>query len=451
MRKGAGDLSRAFPAILMCLPFLPDPVRRIPGVLLAGKVHSTERPLRPVNLFLSVLLLPPLAVVPTALRGQDSPPPGMAAVELARSRTCVGSLARLAELNATLEPIARRLDRLNALGRAVSLEKPEDARPFDAADPLEDAVERWFTADSALAVRILADPDSALVEDRRTARNAMLDRIRQTVQEVAVEGQEKAREGAPIQAEAQPCEGAILIRSTVLEACATTSSPVCDAAAEQEGEGSGGFVESPEALWDIEQYRPWTQPTPLQPGPNGGLIGARTSARARRGNIVFSLSLAPLLRQRSELSEEEIAEFRANLDSLGYSFDHPLFVMAPGFEIQAQLPPPLGGETHYVLHFGDLSGDDVIWNMEAGTPGRVQAFFPARPQDLVRLEAGEPVSLTALRVLPEEDAETNAEAVYSLTLLQVAQSTNVAVLLQHMASGELSRDLAALVPPGGGG
>jgi hypothetical protein len=375
----------------------------------------------------------------------------MAAVELARSRTCVGSLARLASLNATLEPIALRLERLNVLGRAVSLEKAEDAQPFDRSDPLEEAVAQWFVADSTLAVRYLASSDSSLVEERSAARNVILDRIRQAIQEVAAEGQERAREGAPIQAEAQPCEGAILVRSAVLEACAATPSPVCDAAAAQEGEGSGGFVESPEALWDIEQYRPWTQPTPLQPGPNGGLIGARTSARARRGNIVFSLSLAPLFRQRSELSEEEVAEFRANLDSLGYTFDHPLFVMAPGLEVQAQLPPPLGGETHYVLHFGDLSGDDVIWNMEAGTPGRVQAFFPARARDLTRLEAGEPVSLTALRVLSEENTETNAEAVYSLTLLQVAQSTNVAVLLQHMASGELSRDLAALVPPGGGG
>jgi hypothetical protein len=415
----------------------------------AGKAYPGERSLKPFSLLcLTLLLSTPL---PPALRAQEEPPAGLAKVELARSRSCVGSLARLAALNATLEPIARRIDRLNVLGRAVSLEKAEDAEPLDPSDPVEEAVARWFAADSALALRYLAAPDSTLLQERSAARTAILDRIGQSIQELAVEGQAKAREGAPVQAEAQPCEGAILVRSAVLEACATTESPVCDAAAAPEPAGSGRFVEAPEDLWDVEQYTPWNQPAALQPSPDGGLMGARTSARARRGNVVFSLSLAPLLRRRADLSEEEIGEFEANLDSLGFKFDHPLFVMAPGFELQAQLPAPLGGETHYVVHFGDLTGDDVIWSMEAGTPGLVQASFPAREQDLARLQAGEPVSLTALRVPEGEGAEAQATAVFTLTLLQVGQANNVAALLQHMASGALSRDLAALVPPGAGG
>ncbi|MGW8264815.1 MAG: hypothetical protein ACWGSQ_00505, partial [Longimicrobiales bacterium] len=183
----------------------------------------------------------------------------------------------------------------------------------------------------------------------------------------------------------------------------------------------------------------------------GGLLGARTAARARRGNVVFSLSLTPLLRRRSELTEEEIGEFQANLDSLKFTFDHPLFVMAPGFELRAELPAPLGGETHYVLHFGDLSGDDIIWTIEAGTPGRVQASFPATEAALSRLQAGEPVSLTALRIPEGGVAEEVAEAVFTLTLLQVGQANNVGTLVQHMSSGDLGRDLAALVPPGVGG
>jgi hypothetical protein len=210
-------------------------------------------------------------------------------------------------------------------------------------------------------------------------------------------------------------------------------------------------VESPEDIWDVEEYRPWTTPLALQRSPNGGLVGARTAARARRGNVVFSFSLTPLLRRRSELTEVEIGEFRANLDSLGFDFEHPLFVMAPGFELQAELPAPLGGETHYVLHFGDLTGDDVIWSVEAGTPGRVQASFPATGVALARLQAGEPVSLTALRIPEGEGSEEAAEAVFTLTLLQVGQVTNVTALVQHMANGGLARDLAALVPPGTGG
>ena len=405
--------------------------------------------MKPFSVYLLALLLSP--TLPAVLQAQDAPPPGLAEVELARSRSCVGSLARLAELNTTLAPIAQRLDRLNALGRAVSLEKAGEVRPFDPSDPVEEAVAQWFVADSAMAARYLAAPDSALLGERSAARTAILGRIDQSIQEQATDGQVKAREGAPIQAAAQPCEGAILVRSAVLEVCATTPSPVCDAAATEEPEGSGRFVESPEDLWDVEQYRPWSQPTGLQRSPDGGLVGARTAARARRGNIVFSLSLTPLLRRRSELSEEEVAEFEANLDSLGFTFEHPLFVMAPGFEIQAQLPAPLGGETHYVLHFGDLSGDDVIWTIEAGTPGRVQASFPATGAALARLEAGESVSLTALRVPVEDGEDLSAEGVFTLTLLQVSQVTNVGALIQHMASGALSRELAALVPPGAGG
>jgi hypothetical protein len=406
--------------------------------------------LRSVIVFLLVLLCDP-ALLPE-LRAQDEPPPGLGEVELSRSRACVGSLARLAVLDAALEPIARRLERMNALGRAVSLEKPDDAQPFDLSDPVEAEVARWFAADSALAVRYLAGPDSALLEERHAARTAILDRIRSTMEEAMAEGQARAEEGAPVREAAQPCQGAILVRSAVLEACATSESPVCEDAAAEDPDGSSGFVSSPEDLWDVEQYRPWSQASPLQIGPNGGLGGARTVAQARRGNVTFSVSLAPLIVRRSELTEEQILESEANLDSLGFTFTHPLFVMAPGLEIQAQLPPaPLGGESHYVLHFGDLSGDDVIWSTDRGTQGRVQASFPATGSALARLQAGEPVSLTALRIPEAEGSDTQAEAVFTLTLLQVGQATQVAALVQYMASGDLSRDLASLLPPGTGG
>ena len=62
------------------------------------------------------------------------------------------------------------------------------------------------------------------------------------------------------------------------------------------------------------------------------------------------------------------------------------------------------------LHFGDLTGDDVIWTIEAGAPGRVQASFPATEAGLTRLQAGEPVSLTALRIPEGGAAEEAARA-----------------------------------------
>lgn len=393
-------------------------------------------------------LVPVVAFLfPAALAAQDSIPTNLAEVEIARSKACVGTLARLAELDSALAPYAQRVDRLNALGRAVSLEKAGDAAPFDQGDSLEAAVAQWFTADSILATRYLAQPDSAIARERSDKRNAVLDRLRQAIQSVSEEAQGNLGDGAAIEAEAQPCVGAVLVRSAVLEACATNPSPVCDAARAEEPQGPYSFVNSPADLWDMEEYGPWSTPGPLQLGPEGDLTGASTSARARRGNVAFVLALRPLLTERSAISDQEIAQYEANLDSVGFTFDHPDFVMAPGLEIQGNLPPPLGGETHYVLHFGDLSGDnDVIWSMPAGEGGPFQAVFPAAPSVLARLQAGEVVSFSALR-LPQGE-EGTAEGIFTLSLLQVGEASNVGALVEYMKNGGLSQDLRALIPPG---
>lgn len=385
------------------------------------------------------------------LQAQETIPPNLAEVEIARSRACVGALARLAELDASLAPYGRRVDRLNVVGRSVSLEKQEDAAPFDVNDPVESEVARWFVADSTLALRYLAEADSAILRERRAARTAILDRIRQAIQEISAEAQGIADQGAQVQEDAQPCVGAILVRSAVLEECATISSPVCEAAEAPDTVASPyGFVGDPGELWDLEQYGAWTTAGPLQVDPTGSLAGARTGARSRLGNVVITVALAPLIRERSSLGEAELAEFQANLDSLGFTFDHPRFVMAPAIEFQANLPAPLGGETHYVLHFGDLSGDDVIWTMNAGEGGIVQALIPAAAGDLARLRAGELVSFTALRA-PGEGVEAPAEAVFTVSFLQAGQAQNVGSLLDYMAGGGFNRDLLTLVPVGAGG
>jgi hypothetical protein len=234
-----------------------------------------------------------------------------------------------------------------------------------------------------------------------------------------------------------------------MEACAGSQSTLCRAAADTAAQPPYRFVDTPTAIWDVENYSPWTTPEPLQGTPQGALMGARTAAQARRGNVVVGVALAPLLRNRQELDSAQIAEFEANLDSLGFTFEHPAIVMAPAFEIQANVPAPLGGETHILVHFGDLSGDDLVWSQEVGTGGLVQAMFPASGSHLARLLAGELLSLTAVRVPPGENP--TAEPVYTLPILQVGQAQNVAALLQYMRDGGLSRDLAALVPPGPGG
>jgi hypothetical protein len=368
---------------------------------------------------------------------------------MARSRACVEALGDLAELEASLEPYALHLERLNALGRAITLEKREDAEPFDNDDPIEGAVARWFTTDSTLAVRFIEAGDSTILTERATARAGILEQLRQSLQDVSVEAQAKLSENADIQAAAEPCIGAILIRSALLEACGDRPNPVCDAAEAQEPQGPFRIVDTPAGLWGVESYGPWAQPTPIRVGPSGELAGASTSARARIGNVELVLTLRPLLRRRPELGEEEITQYQTNLDSLGFTFDHPVFVMAPGIDVQGTLPPPLGGETHYLLHFGDLSGDDVIWSMEAGDGGPFRAVFPARAQDLARFRAGELVSFSAIRA-PEQEGEA-AEAVFSLSLLQVGQQSNVGLLLDYLSDGTFDRDLKALIPSGSGG
>ncbi|MGD2122771.1 MAG: hypothetical protein PVJ76_13545, partial [Gemmatimonadota bacterium] len=256
-------------------------------------------------------------------------------------------------------------------------------------------------------------------------------------------------DGAAIQAAADPCVGAILIRSAVLEECGSRTDPVCDGARAEQSQGTYLFVDDPDDLWGVESYGPWLEPTPIRIGADGGLAGASTSARARIGNVAINLTLRPLLSRRSELSEEEIAQYQANLGALGLTFDHPTFAMVPGIQLQGTLPPPLGGETHYLLHFGDLSGDDVIWSMEAGGGGPLRATFPATASDLARLQSGELVSLSAIRA-PEDQGEAG-EAVYTLSLLQIGQATNVGLLLRYFSDGSFERDLRALFPTGSGG
>lgn len=382
---------------------------------------------------------------------QEAPPPRLAELEVARSRQCVAAVARMEELDQSLEPYAKRMDRLMALGQAVSLERADDVRPFAQGDTLEEAVARWFEADSTLAARILATRDSALVRERAEARESILARLRQAVEEVAAQGRALAEAGAPVEEAFRPCDGAVFIRSAVLEACSEpgVTSPLCDAAKAESSQGPFRFVETPQDLWDVEEYRPWSQAGPLQPGPEGSLVGARTTAVARRGNLAVAVSFAPMLERRSDLTPEAVANFQARLDSLGFSFDHPLFVMAPALEFQANLPGILGGETHYVLHFGDLGQkDDMIWAMEAGPTGRVQTAIPATARVLERLAAGEGISFSAIKV--PEGGSGQAEAVFSLPLLEVGQTTNVTPLLEYMKSGGLARDLKALVPVGTG-
>ncbi len=382
--------------------------------------------------------------LPANVGAQDAPPEGLEAVELARSAACVPALKRMQELDAALNPLFARVNRLGALDRAVALEDSSDVVPFDGADPVEAAVREWFVADGVLAQRYVSERDESIQDERTQGREAVRARLQEALDGVRAEAEAPLSGADEIRAAAQPCQGAILVRSAVVGACENVSSALCDAA-QSVDPGQLRFVEEASDLWDIQEIRPWTDPEPLGLAPDGTLMGARTAAQARLGNIVLVVGLAPMIRERSQIPEEEVAGFDANLDSLGISFDHPRFVMAPALEVQANLPAPLDGETHYLLHFGGVTEPDVLWSAQAGSGGLVQAVMPAPGAVLGTLQAGEPMSLTAVRM--SEEAGSDAEAVFSLQLTPVNQSRAVNALIGYMVSGQLSQHLMALVPP----
>ncbi|MEJ2203713.1 MAG: hypothetical protein P8170_06360 [Gemmatimonadota bacterium] len=332
---------------------------------------------------------------PAMASAQDTAPPGLAEVEVARSRSCVATLGRMAELDAALDPFARRIQRMRELANAVVLEDSTGVVPFDAADPMDSAVRSWFAEDGALALENVEAPSDSLLEERSTGRERILQVLRDEVSAVQASAETPMAEVPMI--------------------CGTSN--------------SSGLGPTPDC---------WR-------APDVTLRWARTFASVRKGNVAISVGLSPIIRARSELTQEQIAEFEANLDSLGFQFDHPDFVMAPGMDVAANLPDPIGGETHYILHFGEVTSPQVIWTLPIETGGYVQRVFPAPGAVLALLQEGAGLTVTAIRAPEEEGGEP--EAVFSLGLLTVNQTSAVTALLGYMSGGGLSTDLAALVPP----
>jgi len=412
-----------------------------------------------IALVVALFLLPGALGLPGSLGAQEVTPgeipeesfipEDLVEVELERSRMCVPVMGRLADLDARLAPLAERAERLGRLEAAIAVEDSARVSPFDEADALDQAVRDWFVADAEMGRRV-ADGEEAVQEERAAARQAIRERLRDefdSVNERAQEllgGEEDLREMAP------DCQGAILVRSAVLEACENLDTRVCQEAREPTADGRFRFVDSPSDLWDVEQIRPWSDPSGLRPSQGGGLTGARTTAMVRRGNVTFVLGLEPVIRDRAQVGEEQAAEFDAHLDALGFSFDAPGFVMAPALAIEIDIIAPLGGESHYLVHFGDLAdpAQDVIWMTPAGSGGPIQGIAPTDESILLRLASGEEVSLTAVRIPEEigEDEAVEGEAVFSLGISAVGQAQAVSALVGYMGGGQLAADLGLLFP-----
>lgn len=399
---------------------------------------------------LLVLALPGVALAQDS-SAVASAPGGLAEVELARSRQCVEVVARTAALQAELSPLADRSQRLLDVARAVAIEDPSAVAPLDETDATEAAVARWFERDQALARQLLEADDEAIRSERAAGRDEIKAVVNEAIAAVQAEAQARIDAAGPLTTEVGGCDGAILVRSAVLEACAAgTESPLCAAAAAESAEARQGFrfVDSPENLWDVQEMRPWTAPSPLTILPDGQLGGARTIGYARNGNLTLSLAFAPLLAERERLSPEEISRFEAVNDSLGFTFEHPQVAFTPALSLRTNAPRPLAGETLYVLHFDTPDSADVVWSGPAGAGEAVQATVPLLPVHLQRLGRGDPLRFTAVR--QDDPAQPEGSVVYSIEFTSLNQARATQALMGYMAEG-LSADVAQLVPPGGGG
>ena len=396
--------------------------------------------------------------VPAPLLAQDTtavdayvdlpPPAGLAAAENARSRRCVPVLASLDSLNVRLAPLADEADRLRALNDAVIFEDTARAAPLGAVS-LDAAVRAWFTADQALAAQYAASGDSLVAARRDAGREEIQRRLYEALVEVSARGQNMIAEAGDLRLGARECQDVMLVRPAVLEACGALVTPVCDEARLAQPGERFRFVDTATDLWDVESISPWTPPGPIEPAPQGGLMGAQTTALARRGNLMLVMSLEPIIRERSTVPEAEQASIQATLDSMGVTYRNPTYVIAPALAVELEVAEALGGETHYFLHFGDLTDParNVIWT-SAATGHPLQELLPARKGVLDRLAAGEPVTLTAIKFA--DAAMKQGEAVYSLDLTQAGQPEAVTALVQYFA-GPLGTDFGALLapPPGG--
>jgi hypothetical protein len=393
---------------------------------------------------ISLLLLGVLMALPVALGAQDSIPSLMAEKELARSRRCVPAVASFLALQQELEPLYQRAERIRQLHAAVSVEDTTRVTPLDATDSIEVAVREWFAADQELARQYVSTSDGAIQTRREEARESMLQRLQQAMEPLAQEAEGKVTAAAGVTTAAQECQEAIFVRSAVLEACQTAESPMCEDARATEQRGRFAFVDAPADLWDVEELRPWSEPAQLYRTPEGPLGGARTATRTRRGNLMLTLGLEPMIRERATLSPEEIQEMETNLDSLGFVFEDARYAMSPVLTIQLNVTEPVGEETHYLLHFGDMSDptNDLIWSAPAAAGAPVQAVIAPPGWVLNALAAGESVSFTAVKMVPDGQAD----AVFALGLTPVGQSRTVGALLNYMKSGQLGRDLTTLVP-----
>jgi len=408
-----------------------------PGEILS-KQKLSKRYLQMMLILLLAMLSKPVIGV-----AQDAPPAGIAEIELERSRLCVPVLTQLDELNLQLQPLGIRTERLRQIAAAIAIEDRTVMDSLNVTDPTEAAVRDWFLSDGRLAQSFLDTNEQTIQQQRAVDRELIKGTIQATLEGIQSEAQGIIEDAGDFGPEASSCEGAVLIRSAVIEACGSEQNLICDAAKPANSDGAYRFVDSPEDLWDVQEFRPWTSPGPLQLAPDGQLDGASTVAFARQGNVAFSVAFRPDIRPRTDMAPENIQTFQTLLDSIGFEFNHPELIYAPALTIRATLPEPLAGEDRYAIHFGAIEAGDIIWEGASGTGAPIEISILLTPIHIVKLTQGESLELTAIRSLDD----SSDEALFGLALTPVNQVAATQALLAYMAT-QMPQDLNLLVPPG---
>lgn len=377
------------------------------------------------------------------VRAQDELPSNLLALETARSRTCVDVLTRLERLDKQLEPYAGRAQRLLAIAGAIQIEDPTIVDSLHVSDPLEGQVAEWFQTDQSLAQRFVDSQDPTIAEQRSTGRHTIQDRLASAIDSVQAEADSIMATTGDLQSQASGCSGAVLLRGTAVEACQGITSRVCTAARDSTvDQDLFPFIDTPDLLWNRQEFRPWSQPGPLQITQDGQLRGARTVGSTRVGNVVVSLAFSPLLRARAELQPEQLATLDSIDSALNIEDSHPDIAFAPALSIQANLPEALGNETYYILHFGEPDSPDVLWSADANTGQPLAGNMALAPRHVARLRAGDPMTLTAIH----ETETGDPEGVFAIELSSVNQVAPVEALLGYMTK-QMSADLKQLIPP----
>ncbi len=387
-----------------------------------------------------------LATLPTAARpvaGQspvDAPPAGYAAFEVARSRSCVTTLAELDRLDANLDPLAQRSRRFLGIAEAIAIEDRSIVTWLNPLEPTEGAVRDWFVTDSVLAVRFVSGGDPAVQQARQQGREAIQTTVTDALAIVQAEADSVLSENEELIARGASCDGAIFVRPVVIEACGADESQLCTAARQPPVEDVRfRFVDAAEDVWEVQELRPWTSPGPLRFGA-AGLEGARTVGYARVGNVVVTAALSALLREGATLTAAERVRWEQTNQALGLTLDHPELVFTPALALRAALPQPIAGEERYLLHFGDPGAPDVLWTGQAGTGAPLETSLPLQPSQVLRLRSGDPVVLTAVR-------GGQNDPVFSVPLSEMGQAASVQSLLTYLGT-TFPADVRRLLPPG---